>query len=159
MRVFNTLGFAALVASLLAAPGCGEPNPLKGATLYATKGKITLADGKPLSSGSVVFVGLKNQLTSKTALGPGGEFEFKSPSGDGLPEGEYRVVVEPLPGTSAKGTGLKAKPDLPYASSYTDEDGSDLKATVTSDASKNNFEFKLEPKNSAKVATSHSGGR
>ena len=36
---------------------------------------------------------------------------------------------------------------IPFALKYTDDDGSDLKAVVTTDESKNNFEFKLEAKN------------
>jgi len=144
---------------MLALSGCEEPNPLRGARLYPVKGKVVLADGKPLRSGNVVFVGIKTQTTSSAALASDGGFAFKGQSGDGLPEGEYRVLVEPSPGTQVKGSGVKAKLNLPYASKYTDEDGSDLKATVTPDESKNEFEFKLEAKSDAKSSATPRDGR
>jgi len=135
--------------------GCGEPDPLKGMTFYPVKGKVLLADGKPLTSGNVIFVAAKSTITSTAAIGPDGGFTFKNASGDGLPEGEYRVRIEV---TGATGSGGKAKPALPFASQYLDEDASNLKAAVTSEESKNNFEFKLETKNPTS-ATSGRGGR
>jgi hypothetical protein len=153
--------FIGLIAgtAALALSSCGDPNPLKGARRYPVKGKFVLADGKPLTSGKVTFVEMKYRQNFLTEFTSGTGFEFKGPGGDGLPEGDYRVVVEPLPGTAVKGAGVKATLNLPYASKYTDEDGSDLKATVTSDDSKNNFEFKLEAPNNAKPAAGPRGGR
>jgi hypothetical protein len=125
--------------------GCGDPNPLRGATLYPVKGKVLVSDGKPFTSGKVIFIQSKTQITSGTALESDGGFAFKSANGDGLPAGEYRVILEPeLSGGPKPSRGARVKMNLPFASKYTDEDGSDLKATVTSDESKNNFEFKLE---------------
>jgi hypothetical protein len=164
LRSLNTKAlsrcFVALIsgAAALALSSCGDPNPLGGARRYQVKAKFVLADGKPLTSGRVTFVELKYRQNFITEVTSDGGFEFKGLGGDGLPEGEYRVVVEPLPGTAAKGSGVKAKLDLPYASKYTDEDGSDLKATVTSDESKNNFEFKMEPSSSAKPTAAPRGG-
>ena len=88
--VFSTL-------SLAVAAGCGSGNPLSGQTLYPVKGKIVLHDGKPLAAGRVgFFVATKSTLSigrpSSRAMA---DSTFKSPSGDGLPAGEYRVVVEP----------------------------------------------------------------
>ncbi len=77
----------------LAVGGCGEPNPLSGAKLYPVKGKVLLPDGKPLSSGQVVFVGSKMMVTSPATIESDGSFTFKSASGDGLPEGDYKVRI------------------------------------------------------------------
>ena len=101
-----------------------------------------------MTSGNIVFIG---STTSTAAIETDGGFTFKSASGDGLPEGEYRVRIE-VAGTI--GSGGKAKAALPFASHYLDEDVSGLSATVTPDESKNNFEFKLEAKDSTKSAKS-----
>jgi len=125
--------------------------------LYPVKGKVLLADGKPLTSGTIMFVGIKSQVTSTTRIESDGGFTFKSPNGDGLPEGEYRVVIESTPGTAGK--KLTEKVNLPYASKYTDEDGSDLTRVVTSDESKNNFELRLDAKNDVSSSPSPRSGR
>ena len=146
-------------AVVLGLSGCSDPNPLRGARFFPVKGTVLLSDGKPLTTGNVVFVGTKSQVTSSAAIASDGGFIFKSPKGDGLPEGEYRVLIEPTPGTDVKGSRGKAKINLPYASKYTDEDGSDLKATVSSDESTNSFEFTLEAKDDAKPTAAPRGGR
>jgi hypothetical protein len=136
--------YAFLVLSLLGLAGCGGTNPLSGATLYPVKGKVLLADGKPLTSGQVVFVATKSTITSAANIESDGAFSFKGASGAGLPEGEYRVRIEPGSSTPVvKGSRGALKANLPFDGKYLDEDGSDLKATVTPDESKNNFEFKL----------------
>lgn len=134
----------------VALSGCGEPNPLSGVKLYPVKGKVVLPDGKPLSAGKIVFVGDKTAVTSATDIGSDGGFEFKEGKGAGLPEGDYRIRIET---TSGKG-----KNKLPFPARYLDEDGSHLKATVTSDDSKNTFEFKLDAKDLASSTTSPKGG-
>ncbi len=135
----------------VALSGCGETNPLSGVKLYPVKGKVLLPDGKPLAAGKVVFVGDKTSITSATDIGSDGSFELKEGSGAGLPEGEYRVRLET---TSGKG-----KNKLPFPARYLDEDGSRLKATVTSDDSKNIFEFKLDAKDLASSTGSPKGSR
>ncbi len=122
--------------------GCSESNPLSGARLYPVKGKVTLENGKPLTTGSITFVANKSTITSTASIGSGGEFSVQ---GDGLPEGEYRVRVET---SAAKKSGRTLVADMPFALKYLDEDASKLTATVTPDASKNSFEFKLDAKDS-----------
>ena len=116
--------------------------------LYPVKGKILLPDGKPLTAGKVLFVGIKSRTRSEWPLwkAPANDFTFKGPSGDSaLPVGEYRVVIEPAVNAPAKKSAGKLTL-FPFAAKYSDEDGSDLKAVVTTDESQNNFEFKLEPR-------------
>jgi hypothetical protein len=130
-----------MTASLaLAVGGCGERNELSTAKLYPVKGKVLLPDGKPLSSGHVVFVGTKSTVTSTATIESDGSFTFKGSSGDGLPEGEYKIKIE-----AGSGADGKSKSSLPFANQFLDEDASGLTRTVTSDEANNNFELKLTP--------------
>jgi hypothetical protein len=144
-------------AVVLVLAGCGEPNPLKGAKLYPVKGKVLLADGKPLTSGHVVFVRTDSAISSTATIESDGGFAFKGSTGDGLPEGEYKVRIEAGSPDVVKGSGGRSKTSLPFATKYLDEDSSILKATVTTDEGKNNFDFKLEAKNSTSSTPSHGG--
>lgn len=138
---------------MAAAAGCGENNPLKGLMVYPVKGKVTLPDGKPLTSGTITFVATKSTITSSTNIETDGSFTFKGGAGgDGLPEGDYKVRLDVV---SSSGQKTK-KGTPPFPSKYLDEDGSDLTATVKPDAS-NNIELKLTP-NATKAATVKHGG-
>jgi hypothetical protein len=135
-----------VTASLaLAVGGCGERNSLTSAKFYPVKGKVLLSDGKPLSSGNVVFVGTKSMVTSTAAIESDGSFTFKGPSGDGLPEGEYKIRIEGGSASGGKSGSDKSKSTLPFANQFLDEDASGLARTVTSDEANNNFELKLTP--------------
>jgi hypothetical protein len=139
-RRFNT--WHSTVALALALAGCGESGShFGGLQRYAVKGKVLLADGKPLTAGRVIFLSSAPPASAAADIGGDGSFEFKGPSGDGLPAATYRVYISP---------GPAAKPA--FASKYLDEDTSGLDAPVTSDESKNNFEFKLATKDSKEPA-------
>jgi hypothetical protein len=151
------LRFAMVISAGLAVAavaGCSERDALSSAKFYPVKGKVLLPDGKPLTSGSVVFVGSKSMVTSTTAIGSDGSFAFKSASGDGLPEGEYKIRIE----GSGSG-GSKSKTNLPFANQFLDEDASKLTATVTSDGANNNFELKLNPTSSEQSGGENRGRR
>jgi len=115
--------------------GCGgtEGAPER-VTVYPVTGKVLLADGKPLSGGTVYFVPSKDSVLAATGkVGSDGTFKLATASmGEGAAPGEYKVRVEPdyesLPKTPGKVVG-PAK-NLPFPSKYTDEDGSGLTATV-----------------------------
>jgi len=128
----------------LALAGC-ESNPVATLKRYPVKGKVVLADGKPVANAKVVFVGKSVALTAPAPIESDGSFTVKSNSGDGLPEGEYRIRIEvdesELP--VVKGAPAKRSAPLPFAAKYADEDTSGLTATVTTDETKNTFEFKL----------------
>jgi hypothetical protein len=151
------LCFYGLFAAFLAGSGagCSESNPLSSATLYPVKGKVLLADGKPLTSGQVIFVSSQTTVTSTAKLQSDGTFELKDGSGNGLPEGPYKVKIEAGSSTLGKGTG-RSRGGLPFDSQFLDEDVSGLTATVTKEEASNNFEFKLVPK---KVETGKSNRR
>ena len=100
------LGFGMATAAVLAvvtAGGCGGgDNPLASATLYPVTGTVVLPDGKPLSSGHVVFVATTSTVTSTATIDSDGKFAIKSDSGGGLPEGEYKIRIEAGSGSVAK---------------------------------------------------------
>ncbi|MFI5458579.1 MAG: hypothetical protein ACHRXM_24360 [Isosphaerales bacterium] len=132
-----------LTAVVAGLAGC-DSNPLSSMRLYPVKGKVLLADGKPLTSGRIVFVAVKSTLTSPSTIESDGTFKVKGSTGDGLPEGEYRIRIEidesklPTVKVAPKRTG-----SLPFPEKYADEDSSKLTATVKPDETGNNFEFKL----------------
>jgi hypothetical protein len=143
-----------MLVILMSGIGCGESNPLAGQTLHPVKGKVLLPNGKPLNSGQVVFHATKSTITSTANIESDGGFTLKGASGDGLPEGEYKVRIEAgSSGPAVKGSGGALKAKLPFDGKFTDEDSSGLTATVTTDESKNNFEFKLVPGNPAPGST------
>jgi hypothetical protein len=136
--------------------GCPERSPLEGVQLHPAKGKVLLVDGKPLTSGRVVFVSTKPPVTAAATIDGDGGFAFKGIPGDGLPAAEYKIRIEP--GSSGGTKGSRSKMSLPFATNYLDEDFSELKATVTPDESTNNFELKLVAKSSSE-STKSRGGR
>jgi len=142
--VFRRVGLVLSAAVLVGLAGC-ESNPIASLTLYPVKGRVVLPDGKPLASGRIVFVAVKSSLTAPATIESDGSFVVKGSTGDGLPEGDYRVRLEvdesKLPPSG--GNPAQRKSTLPFPGHYADEDTSDLKATVKPDASGNSFEFNL----------------
>jgi hypothetical protein len=133
-----------LTTLLVGLGGCSG-NPLNSMRVYPVKGKVLLSDGKPVTACKIVFIGKKSGLTSPSPVESDGSFTFKGQSGDGLPEGDYlvRIEVDETKLPAVKGAPPKHSRTLPFAAKYSDEDSSGLTATVTTDESKNNFEFKL----------------
>lgn len=103
------------IASLLIAAsfvGCGPgetPIPqAQKAPVYPVKGKVLLADGKPLTEGTVTAIAVtppdKPGWTGTGKIESDGSFAMQVPAlGDGLPEGEYKIRIEsgaqvPVPG-------------------------------------------------------------
>ena len=134
--------FAAGLFCLAALAGCGSP--VDRMTFYPVKGKVVLADGKPLAAGNVVFVATESTLTAAAKLESDGTFVVKGTK-EGLPAGEYLVRIEvdesETGPSKAKATRRKGGP-VPFPEKYLDEDASGLKATVK--APGNNFEFTLK---------------
>lgn len=114
--------------------GCAsEPKPeaLPAEALHPVKGKVELADGKPLTEGEVTFVPVKTTSRAATGkLNADGTFTLKSgDQGEGAAEGQYKVKIEsPLTAPGAKaGTQKKVVPP-----EYEDEDASQVVITIKS---------------------------
>ena len=111
--------------------GCGASDSLPKLQVYEVKGKVVLADGKPLSSGLVSFVPIGGlSITPSATIASDGTFSLVTGgSGEGAPEGEYKVRIE-APGLQSN---AKSKKSL-FPFKYTDEDSSGLKVIVQAKA-------------------------
>lgn len=123
--------------SLLGLAGCGGPGPYSG-SLYPVKGRVLLADGTPLTGGTVQFIPTRGGLPASGRIEADGTFSLKSKSRDGAAPGEYNVRIEP--GAERLARKGRATPKLPFASKYREYDGNTgLTATI------NAGETQLEP--------------
>ena len=113
--------------------GCGHSDSLPVLEVYQVKGKVLLADGKPLSGGWISFVPKGDlAVTPSGEIGPDGSFSIATGgSGDGAPPGEYKVRVE-APQAQQSGRKTRGKPLFP--SKYNDEDSSGLVITVRAES-------------------------
>jgi hypothetical protein len=120
---FSTI---ALTASTVLS-GCGQSDSLPKLQVYVVKGKVLLADGKPLSSGLISFVPKGDlPITPSAEIASDGTFSVVTGgSGEGAPAGEYKVRIE------APAIRLDPKTKKPpFPSKYTDEDSSRIVITV-----------------------------
>jgi hypothetical protein len=114
--------------ALAMAAGCGGPGPYTGA-LYPVKGQVLLADGEPLSGGSVQFIPSRGGLPATGKIGPDGVFSLRSKDREGAAPGEYKVRIEPPSQLLARKGKAAAK--LPFAARYREYDGeTGLTATI-----------------------------
>jgi hypothetical protein len=130
-------------AMVIGSAGCGESFRLP--TTYPVKGKVLLPDGQPLTSGRIMLISQESGLTFGGTISADGTYTVKSGTREGAPAGNYKVRIE-IDETSlpqAKGRKGQRSARLPFDNKYTDEDASQLTATVKPDESSNNFEFKL----------------
>jgi hypothetical protein len=114
---------------LLGLTSCGGPGPYSG-TLYPVKGQVLVADGKPLTGGSVQFIPKQGGLPASGKIETDRSFSLKSlKSREGAAPGEYKVRIEPSSELLLK-KGRKAQ-RLPFASKYREYDGqTGLTATI-----------------------------
>ena len=131
--------------------GCGG-----GAKLSPAKGKVTY-NGQPVSGASVTF--MPTEQGGQVASGvtdAEGKFALNTLGNKGAAPGKYQVGIvkassqgdtskltpEDMKKMADTGKTMQAKPEIPpkYAGPQT----SGLQATVTTDASKNDFPFELK---------------
>ena len=93
-------------------------HPLRSASFYPVKGKVSLPDGKPLAGVKVVFAG---PATGSATTESDGTFTVKGDK-DGLPEGDYKVRLEVA---RVEGDDQEGR-SPPFPGKYLDEDASDL---------------------------------
>jgi len=90
--------------------GCGGSGPARPA-LNPVKGKVTLANGAPLASGTIGFEpagGRAFRCSGK--IGPDGTFEMETGAEKGATAGKYRVSVI-LPPNKSKSVPKKYQSD------------------------------------------------
>ncbi len=124
---------AGLLAAMLApVVGCGHSNSLPSYPVYEVKGKVVLADGKPLSGGWISFVPKGDlPVVPSGEIGPDGTFSLATGSGQGAPPGEYKIRVE-APQLQSGPSKSRKRPAFP--SKYTDEDSSGVVVTVKAES-------------------------
>jgi len=125
-----------------------------GPKVYPVTGLVTY-EGKPVEGASVTFVSNASVATFATT-DASGKFSMATRGAPGLPAGEYQVGISKVesgnvPKMAAEdmmkmqkaGPSAIPKPLLPPK--YSSVQSSGLTATVTTDKSKNNFTFDLQP--------------
>lgn len=121
-------GLTAALVSILASSftGCGGSR-LQPVVTHEVKGKVLLADGKPLAKGRVVLVPVEGLTPSASGdLGADGAFTLTTrDSGDGAAVGKYKVRIEP---PQDQQTRKYVRPAFPLK--YVDEDSSGLFVTI-----------------------------
>ncbi|GAC1317163.1 MAG: hypothetical protein NVSMB14_15840 [Isosphaeraceae bacterium] len=115
--------------------GCGKDvnKSALNQTRYPVSGKVTLADGKPLTDGTVTFLpdnkeGEQLGLAATGKLQSDGTFTLDG----GAPQGKYRVKLSrPTTSSSSVSASKTATPPKPpFSDAYLDEDTSGLVAEV-----------------------------
>lgn len=159
--MFRTFWLTSVPAVVLAglATGCGGAGEAPGSlSLNPVKGKVLLADGKPLAAGRVVLVSPTTGLAPNGKIGPDGSFTLTSgDQGEGAPAGEYKVRIEPDAAMGAGGSQPRSGSKLPFPAAYADEDASGLKVTIK--PGENTLEaFKLVARRSEVAGGSPRGG-
>ena len=127
-----TCSLSGLVVAVCAGlAGCGKSDSLPVLQVYDVKGKVLLADGKPLSGGQIYFVPNGDlALTPSGVIGPDGTFSLVTGgSGDGAPPGEYKVRIESRQFQANGKAGKQRFPDR-----YNDEDSSGVLITVRAES-------------------------
>ncbi len=128
---------------LVALAGCGGSGLYSGA-LYPTTGQVLLADGRPLTGGSVRFIPKGSGLPATGKIAADGTFSLTTKTREGAAPGEYKVRVEPSPEMLSKKGGAVRK--LPFAVKYRNYEG-DTGLTATVEAGPTRLEpFRLERK-------------
>jgi len=127
LRAHLLTGLAVGVAAGLT--GCRGSDSLPSLAVYEVKGKVVLADGKPLTGGLISFVPKGDlPVTPSGVIGPDGSFSLiTGGSGEGAPPGDYKVRIE-APQFQQADPKSRKRPLFPLK--YTDEDSSGLFVTV-----------------------------
>ena len=126
-----------LVGTVLAGmAGCGNPYSPK---IYEVKGKVLLANERPLTGGVVHFESTQEvPHVADGPIGSDGSFSLSTPNvGEGAAAGEYKVWFEPAEGagiTKRAGKKVRDPQKFPFPVKYADPDTSGLTATIKPEA-------------------------
>ncbi len=113
-----------------ASAGCSESDGHVQLATYPVTGKVLLADGAPLATGAVVFTLPEKGMEFEAPLEADGSFSLKSPLGEGVPEGSYKVRVQPDTSKPVAPKARSARRAPAFPAKYGDETTSGLTAAV-----------------------------
>jgi hypothetical protein len=141
----NILSMALFAGVAFSLTGCGGAAKDAPSTVAAS-GTITF-NGKPVPKASVAFTSDKGKAVMGETDDQGHFTLTTNEPGDGAPVGEYKVTLVPIPDEVPDmfaAPGEKKPSDSPFPAKYSDPTLTDLTATVTTDSSKNVFNFDLK---------------
>lgn len=141
----NVLAMGLLTSVSFVLAGCGGGSKDAPATV-AAKGTITFK-GNPVPRASVAFTPASGKVAMGETDDQGNFTLTTNEPGDGAVVGDYTVTLVPIPDEVPDmfAPPAPANPDAsPFPPRYGDPKSSGLKATVSSDPSKNVFTFDLE---------------
>ncbi|AGA27442.1 hypothetical protein [Singulisphaera acidiphila] len=132
-----------LVATLVALPGCSEP---AGPQTMRVWGDVSY-DDKPVEEGTIEFVSPDGAVPAQASI-KAGHYDLPAPSGP-MAEKSYVVQINALKKSgktipNVMGDGAPTMDVLVNVIPETYNVKSTLKANVSTDTSKNQFDFKLE---------------
>jgi hypothetical protein len=131
--VVRAFGITALCLMVLSDfGGCSASDVVGNLTVNPVKGKVLLADGKPLTTGRVVFVDPEREEKEFYGpIGPDGSFSIRDGDKEGVPEGKYIVRIDPEASMGlAKGKPKKRSAAFPFPAKYANEMTPGLTAAV-----------------------------
>lgn len=130
-------GGSALIL-VLGLSGCGGgTSAIEPKSLYITRGKVELADGTPLTSGTIEFLPLKASVAETHGeIRKDGTFAVKTndlDQAEGAAPGEYKIRILPGQGSGPGRRGGARRVDrarLPFNPKYLNEETSELTASI-----------------------------
>ena len=135
----RTLAAMALLAVAVLA-GCG-----RGEVLGRITGKVTF-QGQPVSEGVILFRNKQKAIYMTADLKPDGTYVVRRASGEGLPPGDYEVMIQPPLEDAPMGPALEPPKIKPYPNipqKYRSYESSGLSVTVHE--GENPFDVDMKP--------------
>jgi hypothetical protein len=132
-RVTGRAGIAGVALPLLMMailPGCGgDRHGGPSVSVHPVSGKVVLADGKPLTGGTIVLLPTgPDMMGASGTIGPDGTFRLSTyGADDGAGAGDYVARIEP----PASANPTQKAPDL-FPPQFKDESTSGLKIHIES---------------------------
>lgn len=119
--------------------GCNAQKQLETSETYSVEGTVTFEDGQPATGVLVSFSSLDETTNARAVTNDNGKYQIKAEKGDGLREGDYRVVVRPPINDS------KPAPSTAVDAKYSNKTTSGLTTTIKPLANQYDIEVERAP--------------